>query len=737
MENEKNYNIGLDIGTGSVGWAVTDENNNLFKYKGKNMWGSRIFNGAETAEGTRLLRGTRRRIERRKERIKILQSLLLGDMEKEYPNFFPMLKETSCVEDDKMISDKIYGKKYNLFSELNMNDKTFYDNYPTIYHLRNYLVKTKEKVDIRLVYLAIHHIIKYRGNFLYEGEFNNSDEENIKSSISEINSFLLNDYGITCLDEEKTIEILRNKNMSKSEKKSELLNNYVSDSTNKNTINAIVCAVIGYSFDITKIWDIEIEKNKISFSNEVENEEDIIEAIGEASYIYDDMKKIYSWATLQEILEGKDLISDAFIEKYKRYGKDLKELKEFYKTCIPEKYNEMFREDGTNNYLAYTGENSKKCSEDDFYKHINNDMNDVDDSNLMKVELKKKIEDRSLLSKINSTDNSAIPYQLHKIELLKIIENQAPYYKTISENKEKIESLLEFRIPYYVGPLKNTNSKSRFAWLIRKSNEKITPWNFNEIVDKDATAEEFIRRMTNKCTYLISEKVLPRNSLLYSEFCVRNELKNIRVNNHRLSKDTTEKIIDGLFKMHKKISIRQLKKFYITNLDAIKEPEISGLSDGESFSNTMSSYNDMIGIFGKIEEEKDEKLIEWITIFEDKKILKHKIITEYKDITNDQLNRLLNLKYSGWARLSRKLLTGIKSNDYETIMDKLINTPDNFMQIVSNEEYGFNKIIEDSMPAKKESITYEDIENIPTSPSNKIPSPPTEPLPNPSLLFPY
>ena len=36
------YNIGLDLGTGSVGWAVTDQQGNLLNFKGKTTWGSRI-----------------------------------------------------------------------------------------------------------------------------------------------------------------------------------------------------------------------------------------------------------------------------------------------------------------------------------------------------------------------------------------------------------------------------------------------------------------------------------------------------------------------------------------------------------------------------------------------------------------------------------------------------------------------------------------------------------------------
>ena len=67
MEKEKiKYSIGLDIGTNSVGWAVTDSENNLLKNGRKNMWGARIFESGQGAEQTRIWRGTRRRTERRK-----------------------------------------------------------------------------------------------------------------------------------------------------------------------------------------------------------------------------------------------------------------------------------------------------------------------------------------------------------------------------------------------------------------------------------------------------------------------------------------------------------------------------------------------------------------------------------------------------------------------------------------------------------------------------------------------
>ena len=68
-------------------------------------------------------------------------------------------------------------------------------------------------------------------------------------------------------------------------------------------------------------------------------------------------------------------------------------------------------------------------------------------------------------------DNGVIPYQIHKYELKKIIDNLSDKMPFIKENGEKIMQLLEFRIPYYVGPLgKNLkNLHGRFVRMMTKS----------------------------------------------------------------------------------------------------------------------------------------------------------------------------------------------------------------------------------------------------------------------------
>ena len=53
---EKEYFLGLDMGTGSLGWAVTDQEYQLLRAHGKDLWGIRLFEAANTAEERRQFR---------------------------------------------------------------------------------------------------------------------------------------------------------------------------------------------------------------------------------------------------------------------------------------------------------------------------------------------------------------------------------------------------------------------------------------------------------------------------------------------------------------------------------------------------------------------------------------------------------------------------------------------------------------------------------------------------------
>lgn len=51
FQNKKtgDYFVGLDIGTNSVGWAVTNEKYEILRAKNHRMWGSRLFEEGKTA----------------------------------------------------------------------------------------------------------------------------------------------------------------------------------------------------------------------------------------------------------------------------------------------------------------------------------------------------------------------------------------------------------------------------------------------------------------------------------------------------------------------------------------------------------------------------------------------------------------------------------------------------------------------------------------------------------------
>ena len=93
MKNE-NYYVGFDIGTDSVGYAVTNEQYDLCKYKGEPMWGVTLFDEAQLAVERRSFRVARRRLDRRQQRVKLLMELFAEEIGKIDKNFFVRIKES-------------------------------------------------------------------------------------------------------------------------------------------------------------------------------------------------------------------------------------------------------------------------------------------------------------------------------------------------------------------------------------------------------------------------------------------------------------------------------------------------------------------------------------------------------------------------------------------------------------------------------------------------------------------
>ena len=157
------YFMGLDMGTSSVGWAVTDEHYQLLRRKGKDMWGIREFEEAATAVERRTHRVSRRRRQRQVARIGLLQEYFHDAIHQVDPNFYQRLKNSKYHEEDK---DEIVRESNGIFNDAEYTDKEYFKEFPTIFHLRQELIKSKEPHDVRLVYLALLNMFKHRGHFL-------------------------------------------------------------------------------------------------------------------------------------------------------------------------------------------------------------------------------------------------------------------------------------------------------------------------------------------------------------------------------------------------------------------------------------------------------------------------------------------------------------------------------------------------------------------------------------------
>ena len=735
-----NYYLGLDIGTNSVGWAVTDEKYNILKSHGKAMWGIRLFEEGKTAEERRLHRSARRRQDRKVQRIKLLQELFAEEIAKADPGFYLRLEESKFWSDDKTVN-----QRNTLFNDKNYKDRDFYREYPTIYHLRKALIEGKKEFDVRLVYLGIHHILKKRGHFLFEGKTTDAiaDFEEIFADLKRYCKEE-NISSMECEDIEILKNVLKDTSTTITSKKSQL--NKLLDAETKQE-KALFALLAGATVKLSELYnDDELNSEnvtKICFKNGAydEKQEEVESILGERAELIQKAKIIYDWAILEETRKGERFLSMAKVKSYEEHKKDLYLLKQAIKEYCPEKYKLILSDSSQkNNYAAYVGnsngEKIKRCIQEDLCKFLEKIFKDyhLDESYNNMIF---KIKNRTFLPKQITGDNSVIPYQLNKQELHVILENASKYLTFLNEIddtgfsvSEKIEKILEFRIPYYVGPLNDQHKDSGNCWIKKKQgmeNEKILPWNFEKIVDRSGSAERFIRKMTNKCTYLIGADVLPKNSLLYSRFMLLNELNNIKINKEPIKTEIKNRAIDDLFKKHKKVTIKNFKKWLYTEVGYYEDAEITGI-DGD-FKASLASYIDFQKILGKMMgDEMVEELILWIVLFgDDKTILKQRIIEKYSDqLTEKEIQQICKLKYSGWGRLSRELLTEIYIPYKETgekinIISMMQNYSLNMMQLLSR-KYGFIDGIQEynqNQVSEKQEISIDMLDDLYVSPAIK------------------
>lgn len=387
---------------------------------------------------------------------------------------------------------------------------------------------------------------------------------------------------------------------------------------------------------------------------------------------------MYDWAVLADILDGKEYISEAKVAIYEKHKIDLRTLKKYIKIYMPEKKSEIFNiSSKDNNYVAYskhiktssgTGVLNSTCTQEEFCAYLKKTLGICKDASY--EEMFKEIENSTFMPKQVTKDNGVVPMQVNEKELVAILDNAKEYLPfLLNEDNDgktvydKIKALFEYRIPYYIGPL---NTHSTKHWLVR-SNEKIYPWNIEDVVDFDKSAEKFIEKLTSKCTYLPQYDVIPKHSLLYNKFCVLNELNNLKIDGEKISVQLKQDIYNDLFKKYYKVTNKKLC-YYLKSRN-IAFDEISGIDN--DFKSSLKSYKDLVAY--NLTDEQKEEIVKAITIFgDDKKLLKKRLKNEFGGcLSDDEIKKICKLKYTGWSKLSREFLTDVTAVYKET--GELIN----------------------------------------------------------------
>lgn len=714
--SSKNYYIGLDIGTDSVGYAVTDTDYALMRHKGEPTWGVNLFDEALLCVDRRTFRTARRRIERRKVRLHLLRELFAKEIAKVDPDFYKRIDESALWDEDRTIP-------HDFVCQPIMKDA------PTIHHLIARLMKSADGVDIRDLYRAVAWLIAHRGHFLNPASAEENDISRFTDNSRNYDAFMqsLDEQGIDRpwdVDDKAFCDILSQdlKITEKLKKLSDLtgITKKTADTADEDCDDENVglrrYGLLNlFAGGKVKISDLIFgdEFSEISESICLKNPDELEERLpklGTFGDIIRSAQAVYDCASFGRMLGDKKCISDVKIAQYNTHREDLRKLKDLYKKYLShDEYKEMFKSRGKG-YSQYVGnlKPEKKPDKFDFGKEVKKaldmikDPSDEDACEIASID--DRIEKGTYMPKQVNIENALIPYQLYYVELCEILKNAENVFDFLSEKdndglsvSDKIKSIMTFRVPYYVGP---TVRGGDHAWIERKAEGKIYPWNFDKMVDHDRSEDRFIERMINKCTYLPSEDVIPKCSLLYSSFEVLNEINNIKIDGCPIEVETKQRLYKDVFERYAAVKYRDIVNFFVNNgnIGVGEKNRISGID--VSIKSSLRSHKDFADLINgrKLSAEDVENIIRRITATNDRRRLEKWLENEYKGLSKDEIEYISSRKYSDFGRLSEKLLNGIegiytRTGERGTVIHFMWATNDNLMQILESGNYTFGEEI--------------------------------------------
>lgn len=487
------YYGGLDLGTSSVGWALTDEHYRLIRKKGKDLWGVRLFDEANPAQERRTNRVSRRRRARETARIGLVKEYFAEAINKVDAGFYQRLEESKYHYEDKKIDCK-----FAIFADADFTDKEYYTKYPTIFHLRKELLESTEEHDVRLVYLAVLNLFKRRGHFLNAGMEDAGREEKLSELYQRFWNSLPEELELNfpeSADYKKIEEILENREHSRNEKAEELAALLEIAKSKQKAEYELVKMLCGLSGRLVYIFGKDIlgedySKKQLSFRSSSYEEE--INALGEVltdeyMELLRAAKAVHDKGMLVHILKGYEYLSQARAASYEKHKSDLGKLRKAIKKYCPNEFDGYFRIMKSNNYSGYVGSvnsgkekcrrerNARKDNYKEFWNNTKRILQEMPETDEDVIYLRKELEKETLFPKQLTFENGIIPNQVHLKELKKILANAEQYLDFLTERDEsgftvteRLIQLYQFQIPYYVGPLYRRNGKEDGKWVERK-----------------------------------------------------------------------------------------------------------------------------------------------------------------------------------------------------------------------------------------------------------------------------
>ena len=687
---KKNYYLGLDIGTDSVGYAVTDEQYKLLRFKGESMWGSGLFDPATPCQERREKRTARRRLDRRQQRVRLLREFFAEAIAAVDSKFFVRLRESALFAEDR--TDPLDNQ--TLFNEPSFKDSDFHHRYPTIHHLIVDLMNDPSPHDSRLVYIACAWLVAHRGHFLSEVKLENVSEiDDVTALYRDLMEFC---SGTVETDDGETKEYapmwecdpaafgeVLSMRAGLTVKRNRMLDllwegkKPKSDDCKYNRYDVISLLCGSDTVKPSSLFnnDEYADYGKLFLGAEDTALEAQISELGDDGELIRKLKALYDWAVLKDVKKGASSISAAKVAVYDQHRKDLEGLKALLRKADKKLYRKVFKfvDEKTANYTAYVCNDPrvKRAKKDVFSEWLKKTLASLPvspEDRAFYDDMMNRLDMQTFLPKQLDGDNRVIPHQLYQVELRQILKNASAYlpflnnadeYGTVAE---KIDSIFGFRIPYFVGPLvSDKGERGKFAWMERRKEGLIRPWNFTDLVDLDKSEDAFIKKMTNTCTYLPGEDVLPAESLLYKEFTVLNEINPLKIGGAVMTPDQKKVIVEECFKKSRKVIHAKIRKVLVQeNLMGPKD-EFSGID--ETIKSNLSSYHDFKGWLDKhvLTEQDVESIIARSTCTEDGSRLREWLAKQpfASKLDENDIRKIARLNYSEFGRLSQKFLDGI------------------------------------------------------------------------------